>query len=129
LDENKYFYKKPNPLQAMKTTFLQPFMNIFGDHKVTHFYHFKNLTQEEISNLKSTKPLILESKTTFRKFNNNSFGLISSAIADLGYVKEAAIIEPLELRNEKDGERWKFFCLDKHSVNFFRPNKIFQKLL
>jgi hypothetical protein len=62
LDENKYFYKKGNHFQAVATTFLQPFMNVFGNSKVTHFWHFKNLSPEEISNLKNTEPLLLKSK-------------------------------------------------------------------
>jgi hypothetical protein len=58
-------------------------------------------------------------------------GLISSAIADLGYVKEAALIEPLEIRNEKMEQKWslvfcnkdKSFC-QKSSILHFGKIKI-----
>jgi hypothetical protein len=87
----EYTYSKQSALNQNLTILMQPFMEIFGDSKVSHWYDWQTISESEID--KKVNPLVLKSK-------NSQYGQYSSfsyknVIRILGGVKEAVIVQPL----------------------------------
>jgi len=108
VDHNKYFYRGSKNLEAFTTTFFQPFMNVFGNGKVTHYFHFEYLDNLEKDKLNSIKSLQIKNDSNFRNLAGNTFSrYATSAVADLGYIRTAAVISPKEPLDQ----RWSLaFC-------------------
>lgn len=91
--KNKYQDTNQNPLPKIGTFLLQPFMEVFGNSKVTHFWHYKDTSS---SSLDPKKALFLESQTPqSRNFEKGLSALITNAIVDLSSDQEGAIIQPV----------------------------------
>ncbi|MEQ8971018.1 MAG: hypothetical protein RIE73_11550 [Coleofasciculus sp. C1-SOL-03] len=89
---------------------LQPFMNAFGNKKVTHFWHYQETSAAELENNPDIALSLHSVKEQKRNFKKSFTTFPRNALADLGWVKDAAIIEPIKYEKE-----WSFVFQDTDS--------------
>jgi hypothetical protein len=119
LSPYQYQRRSQNFLLTGATVLLQPFMELFANGKVTHFYDYKTLPLQELPVITATK--VLPSEKMVRNFNNDFSSIVVNIAADLGLVKEAAIIQPIDYSGN-----WSLaFCIDnENSATFCQVSKI-----
>ncbi len=91
-------------------TVLQPFMNVFGNKKVTHFWHYQETSATDLENSQEIALFLDSVKEQKRNFKKSFTTFPRNALADLGWVRDAAIIEPVNYEEE-----WSFVFQDIYS--------------
>jgi hypothetical protein len=90
LSNHTYSYRTYQPFNnGIISPLLQPIMYVFGYQKVTHWYDWEDFDKKQLID---TKGLEFSTDTNTRDFNT-TFSL-TNALASLGSVQKAAIIEP-----------------------------------
>ncbi len=87
----RYSYRKENFSQTQATILIQPFMEVFGYQKVSHWYDWKDVSEAEIP--KIIQPLSIFASSDYRKLDEKN--PIRNTLASLGKVTESAIVEPV----------------------------------
>lgn len=105
------YYSGPS-LFLIKTldNLLQPFMNFLGNRKVTHIWHWQPINALELQESQEAALQLFSRKKQKRNFRKSILTFPRNAIADLGWVVDAAIIEP-----EKYEGEWSFLFQDMNS--------------
>jgi hypothetical protein len=98
LSPYNYTRRNQNFLLSGATVLLQPAMEVLADGKVTHFYDYKSLTLTEVPNLDLAR--VISSKEQFRDFSGSFQSHFINALASIGAVSEAAIIEPVNFTGQ-----------------------------
>jgi len=89
---SKYSYKSGSVLIQATTYMLQPFMQLFGNSKVTHFWHWEKYAPAydyALFGIKRDNPAKRIFKAEF-----DLWAFLVNAQADLGGVKEAIVVKP-----------------------------------
>lgn len=104
----QYSYRKPDFNQSQATILMQPVMEVFGYQKVSHWYDWKDISQNDIP--KNIQPVSILASDNYRKLDEKNS--VRNAFASFGRVKEAAIIEPVNYSG-----KWSLiFCTQEKSL-------------
>jgi hypothetical protein len=88
-----YTYRNQNTVDENLTIIMQPFMEVFADSKVSHWYDWQPISKSQIN--PDTTALTLKSKANQYGEYDNVLSY-KNLVRSLGGVKEAAIIEPTD---------------------------------
>lgn len=106
---DKFAYRNYNFFGQQFTIVSQPFMQLFGAGKVSHWYDWENLDKTEIDS--RVQSLSLRSEKTQYGEYNKQFSY-KNTLRSLGWVTEAAVVEPISYKGN-----WSYvFCSVKENV-------------
>lgn len=89
-----YTYRKQDFYQSQATILMQPIMEILGYQKVSYWYDWQDLSQDQIP--KNIQPLVVLGSSDYRKLDQKN--PVRNTLASLGRVVDSAIIEPVDYK-------------------------------